>query len=839
MVSGGWLIGAALGVLAGAALQLQESALAPAMAYAGAAAAGLALLVGCARRSAGGRRAALIAVVAAVAAMALGYGSTGWRAAQRLAERLNPALEGQDIELVGVVASLPTIKPEGVRFRFAVESARQGGRRLRVPHDVPALLSLGWYRGFQDDALLALPSDDVRAGQRWRFTVRLRQPHGQINPHGFDYELWLFEQGIRATGYVRMNASARADLLERDAGHAIERARQAVRDAIFARLGDTAAAGVLAALAVGDQASIDRDDWEVFRTTGIAHLVAISGLHVTMFAWLASGLLGALWRRNGWLTLRVPAVQAGRWGGLLAATGYAALAGFGVPAQRTLAMLAAATLLQSAGLRWPWPLVWGASALAVCLVDPWALLQPGFWLSFVAVGLLLASGGHWRVKDAVHATRWHAAWARVRTAAGAGVRTQLAATLGLAPLSLLFFHQLSLVGFVANLVAIPLVTLVVTPLALAGMAWPALWSLAAALMNGLMQWLVWLAALPMASLSVPAAPAWAVLAALGGAALLIAPLPMRLRALSMPLMVPLLWPAVPRPAGGEFELLAADVGQGTAVLVRTANHSLLYDTGPQYSRDSDAGERVLVPMLRALGVQRLDALVLSHRDSDHVGGAAALLRANGAHTLWSSLEDGHPLRAQAAERATDHRRCTAGQAWTWDGVQFELLHPTPAEYERAAAGQLKPNGLSCVLRVRSARHGALLAGDIEREQELRLAEQPPGQIRADVLLVPHHGSRTSSIAQLLDAVAPTVAVVQAGYRNRFGHPAPDVLARYAERGIAVQRTDACGAWRWASAAPHAAGCERRLQQRYWHREAPIGGAGPELAKFASLPGSAP
>lgn len=805
MLSGGWLAGAGVGLLAGCALQLQETALQPGTVYAAAAVLGVLALCALAavRLSAG--RAFLLALLAAAA---LGWGSTGWRGGERLAEALAAPLEGVDIELTGVVASLPVRRSDGVRFRFEVESARHEGRAVAVPR----LLALGWYRGWTEDAGAAAAQDGLRAGQRWRITVRLRQPHGQANPHGFDYELWLFEQGVRATGSVRTKAAPR--LLQEAAGQPVERLRQAVRDALQARLGDTSSAGVLAALAVGDQASIARDDWAVFRATGVAHLVSISGLHVTMFVWLAGAAIGALWRRSEWLLLRWPAVQAGRWGGLAAGVAYTALAGWGVPAQRTLFMVAAATVLRAGGTRWPWPLVWGAAAVAVTLADPWALLQPGFWLSFMAVGLLLASGTPGAAM-AEALPGWRGAWAQARGHLLAGLRTQGIATLGLAPLSLLFFHQLSLVGFVANLVAIPLITLAVTPLALLGIAWAPLWSLAAWLMDGLMAGLTVLAAWPWASWAAAEAPPWAQAAGLLGAAVLVLPLPGRVRVLGLPMLLPLLFPPVAVVPPGHFELLAADVGQGTAVLVRTEAHALLYDTGPQYSRDSDAGERVLVPLLRAEGVPRLDVLMLSHRDTDHVGGAAAVGQAVVLGQVMSSLEDGHPLRAGLVAEQP-HQRCGAGQAWDWDGVHFELLHPRGADYP-AAGATVKPNALSCVLRVSGRGRSVLLTGDIERPQELRLVQEAATLLRADVLWVPHHGSRTSSTAEFLAAVQPGMALAQAGYRNRFGHPAPQVLARYRQQGVPVLRSDRCGAWRWRSdAAPDARQCERSQALRYWH-----------------------
>jgi competence protein ComEC len=788
-MSGMRLAALALGPLAGNALQLQQPQLWPAGAYLG--------LIGAAAI------AGLIAwrvhwVAAVVALAALAFGATGLRAQARLDDALVPELEGRDIVVTGIVAQLPRRLPDGVRFVFEVEAAALQSRSVTVPSRV----LLGWYGGVQDEVLMLAPYEALAAGQRWRFTVRLRQPHGNLNPHGFDTELWMFEQGLRAAGAVRATERSAAVLLEARVGAPIERARQWVRDAIERRVADVRAAGVLAALAVGDQAAIERSDWDVFRATGIAHLVSISGLHVTMFAWLAAALVSRLWRLSPRALLWRPAPVVARWGGLVAATAYALLAGWGVPAQRTVWMLATAALLASLNLRWPWPLVLLAVAVVVTVIDPWALLQPGFWLSFAAVGLLIVS--------ARPAARPPTRRAALEQALRQGLRTQVVATLGLAPLSLLFFQQVSIVGFVANLFAIPWVTLVITPLALLGVAMPPLWSLGAACVQVLAAALQSLAQWPGAVWTAAAAPWWMQAAALAGAALLVLPLPWRLRALALPLMLPLFVPPVARPAEGALQITVADVGQGSAVLVRTRSHALLYDTGAQYASESDAGARVLVPLLRALGVPRLDLLMLSHRDSDHVGGAAAVLAALPVAALSSSLEASHPLRAGRA-----HRRCEAGQAWSWDGVRFEVLHPGASDFQRADA---RPNALSCVLAVTDARGWrVLMTGDLEAEQEQRLVQAHAAALRSAVLLVPHHGSKTSSTPAFIDAVAPRAAAVQAGYRNRFGHPAPEIERRYVERGIAFLRSDRCGAWQASSpAAGTETQCQRDVARRYWH-----------------------
>jgi competence protein ComEC len=757
------------------------------------------------------------AIAAALVGSALvGFGASGWRASARLSDVLPAALEGQDLHVTGVIASLPQRSASGLRFRFEVEAAERDG----VPVRVPALLAIGWYTGMHDDAALTEPQRELRAGQRWRFTLRLRRPHGNLNPHGFDYELLLFEQGVRATGHVRDGVAARAadrrdgagtELLDRAAAFPVERLRQRVRDAIDASVPDRRAAGLLAALAVGDQGAIEREDWDLYRNTGIAHLVSISGLHITMFAWLAGGVVAALWRRSSRAMLWLATPLAARWGGLVCAAGYAVFSGWGVPSQRTIWMLAVVTLAPALGARWPWPLALLFAAMVVTALDPWALLQAGFWLSFAAVGLLMASSPADRgaaTPTVASDSGWRRGISRAWAAAHAGLRTQWIATIGLTPLTLVFFQQISMVGFAANLIAIPLITLVITPLALLGVVLVPLWTLGAWSVQVLDGVLAWLALMPGAVWTVPVAPPWAQACGLLGGVLLVLPLPWRARVLALPLILPLLVPPRDLPATGTFDLLAADVGQGSAVLVRTHAHLLVFDTGPQYSRSSDAGQRVLLPLLRARGETRIDTLVLSHRDLDHVGGAGALLNALPVGEVLSSLEPAHPLLA-AAPRAV---RCVAGQSWAWDGVRFEVLRPPDADYARG----LKPNAMSCVLRVSAEGRSALLAGDIERDQEAALAAVLPGALRSDVLVVPHHGSRTSSTAAFLDAVQPRVAVFQAGYRNRFGHPAADVLARYRDRGIRILVTPACGAWRSDANGARDGVCQRDAARRYWH-----------------------
>ena len=512
-----------LGVVAGSALQLQQAALFESPLYAGMFATSMALLaafVGLAflRQRAGAMVSSALALLLACAA---GFGLTGLRASAFAGAALNPALEGQDVLVTGQIAAMPQFGEDGVRFRLDVASALLAGR----PVTLPPQLQLGWYAGFgvrpaktsrPDDTEPQAPEfslelqrqpQPLRAGENWQMTVRLKAPHGNSNPHGFDYELWLWEQGIQATGYVRTSAQeAPPKRLSATWAHPVERARQAVRSAIYARIENRQMAGVLAALVVGDQNAIERADWDVFRATGVAHLMSISGLHITMFAWGASLLIAWLWRRSVGLTPALchalPAVSAGALGGLLLAILYSLFSGWGLPAQRTVWMLGTVVLLRLGGRQLPWHVVWLLAMAVVVGLDPWALMQAGFWLSFVAVGILFAASpapgaqqktGKFAAPSADHtdsrvAIILGAARARIYSALGrkdaeksakltflavmlsklaaslgAGARQQWVITLALTPLTLLLFNQVSLVGLLANALAIPWVTLVVTP----------------------------------------------------------------------------------------------------------------------------------------------------------------------------------------------------------------------------------------------------------------------------------------------------------------------------------------------------------------------------------------
>lgn len=719
-----------------------------------------------------------------------------WAAARahwRLADELPAAWEARELRLTGVVAGLPQRFERGERFAFAVESVEPPEAA------VPDRLLLSWYRSWDEleDSEIAGESGAPRAlkpGERWRLTVRLKRPHGNANPGGFDYEAWLFERGFRATGsIVRRAVNERlADFVWRP-GFAIERLRHALRERFVAALPQAPGGGVLIALAIGDQRAIPAAQWQLFNRTGITHLVSISGLHVTMLAALAAAAVGALWRRSERLSLRCPAQRAALAAGALAALAYALLAGFEVPAQRTLFMLGAMALAVGSGRHYAAPRVLVLALGAVLLLDPWAVLSVGFWLSFVAVGWLL-----YATTDA--APGWRGALARWGTA-------QWAVTLGGLPLLLFFFQQFSLVSPLANALAIPLVSLVVTPLALlfVVLPWEPLLRVDHALVMALIDGLEWLARWP--TWQQPAPPLWSALLALAGALVLLLPRGFPARWLGACLFLPALAWTPPRPAPGAARIDLLDVGQGLAVVVRTASRNLLYDAGPLYGSEADAGLRVVLPFLRAEGVGRLDALVISHRDKDHSGGASSVLANLPVERLLSSLPELGGRRSEA---------CVGGQSWTWDGVRFSILHPPAAAYGRVPRNT---NSMSCVLRVESASGDAvLLTGDIEAADEAALLAGGRGELGAAVIVVPHHGGKGSSTPDFIAAVAPRHALFSAGYRNAFGHPRPAVESRYAQS--IGWRSDRDGAIRVGLPASVGAGpalsAWRREYRRYWH-----------------------
>ncbi|MDR5743310.1 DNA internalization-related competence protein ComEC/Rec2 [Caballeronia sp. LZ029] len=771
-----------------------------------------------------------------IGACALGFAYAAMRAEVRLREQLPVAYEQRDIELTGFVRGLPEQQADGTRFVFEVEA---NGAGLR---DFPRIVRLLW------------PSPNratLRAGERWTLTARLKRAHANANFGLRDAEACLLERGIRATGNVSAAHAPRR--VSPDAAGPrlmIDRLRARMRDRIDNVLGRAPHRGIIVALAVGAQDAVSDADWAVMRATGTSHLVAISGLHIGFVAGLAALIVGFVWKRLRLRGVPAPLIAAAPKvavaGAAVFAACYAALAGFNVPAQRTLWMLLIFAIAFLCGRRPASSLVllW---ALAIVLVaDPWAVTSPGFWLSFCAVAAILhaiASAGRFESRaqpedrddidqwDRVdpsevgqrpaHSTRRTLLPAfarfcrRVRRHVMSSVRVQYAVTIALAPLTVYWFSQIPLLGPLANAFAIPWISVLVTPATLAGLVLPApldapMLHAAHAALSLLCDGLSRLAdAVPSPLWVLPQPGAFALAAACIGAAWALAPRGWPLRFAAPLTWLPLLAPAThPAPAGA-FRVTALDIGQGSALVVETARHTLLFDAGPG-PESTHAGERIVVPYLQAAGIRALDALVISHSDSDHAGGAPAVLQSIAVRQFLASLPATDALWPNARARGAQTLRCAAGQRWTWDGVEFRVLWPEPGPLSG------KPNYQSCVLRVTNAAgRAALFAADIEADVERALIARERDALRADVLIVPHHGSRTSSTEPFLDSVGPFVAIFQVGYRNRFHHPHPTVFARYQMRDIVLSRSDEDGAARSEIGSQITFERYRQSHARYW------------------------
>lgn len=708
------------------------------------------------------------------------------RAGLLLQEQLPSVLEGQDLRVIGRIADIPVQGERNLRFAFNVEQAWHGDQRVTIPRRI--LLSV--YGNY---------SARYRVGDAWELTVRLKRPHGFHNPGGFDYAGYLFQQRVRATGYVRgpVTSQYRMDPETNiPFFYGLNRFRQSLSERIRVLLPDNAYAALITAFANGDDDAIPDAQWQILNRTGTGHLIAISGMNIGLVAGLVFFLMRALWSLPGVTVLWIPAPQVAAAAALLAALGYAALAGFAIPTQRALVMLA--VVLGSVFLhrRIAPSVLLALALLAVLLVDPLAVMAPGFWLSFAAVAaihyaLIGTSARGW--KERLFAFGY----------------VQWVVAIGLLPVLLFMFAQASLLGPLANLLAIPVVESIVIPATLLGVVgnfflpdslatWP--FQLAAQAMAFLWPVLETLARLEGLQWAQHYPPLWALICALIGVALLLAPRGFPARWLGVIWCLPLFLVRPPAPAIGEMWFTLLDVGQGLSAVVRTHSHTLVYDTGARLSARFDAGEAVVVPFLRHAGIARVDTLIISHGDNDHIGGSASLLAAMPVTHVLSSVP----------ERLSEAQSCIAGHSWEWDQVRFMLVHPE-------ADNLFDGNNRSCVLRVESRYGRVLLPGDLAAKAERALVKRGNAPLQAEVLVVPHHGSKTSSTAVFLNAVQPRLALLPVGYRNRYRHPHPSVVARYQERGIALEDSVVAGA---ISIHFGAQGLQlnrhRDDQRRYWH-----------------------
>ena len=727
-------------------------------------------------------------------AIVAGYAWAAFLAHVQMGVSLPAAVEGRDMEVTGVVRGLPQSGPRRTRFDFDIEDSAHGSIAAG------ARVTLSWYGAH------AAPAP----GSAWRLTVRLRRPRGWHNPGGSDYEGRLFANHVAATGYVKSGhrigsasalSPARVDALRADLARSIRSA-----------LDGYGSEGLVRALAIGDRSGVSQQRWKTLRVTGIAHLMAISGLHIGMAAGAAYWVALRAWTVVPRAALAVAAPQVAGVAALLAAFAYALLAGFALPTQRALLMLAVVF-----GSRLSRRCILPSHALALALVavlaiDPHSVRAPGFWLSFVAVAVIVAA----------LATRPAAG---TRTFAGR-LRTlgtvQIAVTVGLAPVTLSVFAEQSLVSPIVNALVIPLVGTIVVPVILVGLlagavipsVGTALLSVAAVVLDTLWPALDWIGAHAAVLRAPGAIGPWQLAAAALGVSILLAPRGLTNRWLGIAWMLPLIaMRPVPAIGPGSYRMTVLDVGHGLSVVVETEKRVLVYDTGPRVGSHLDAAALAVLPFLASRGHGTIDRVVLSHRDSDHTGG-------------YRRLAESVVITSMAANGPVDSHRpdseCAAGLHWVWDGVSFEVLYPFDGRSGFA-------NAHSCVIRIEGSGGSALLTGDIESAGERTLVARRPHRLAADVIVVPHHGSATSSTREFLDAVSPSIALFSSAEHGRHRLPNPGVLSRYANAGVATFSTSRCGAVTVDFPAHREArvtGLERDARRRYWHARDPPCRGGP-------------
>lgn len=728
------------------------------------------------------RRTLLIRLMVMCCLVSAGATWLSLHARDYLDHRLAEDLAGQDFYVQGVVQGIPVKDGFVQRFILDVDTFELEDKSLQLPER----LRLSWYYGRK-----------INAGERWRLLVRLKPPHGFFNPGSFDYEGWLYGQGIHATGYIRKSDDNQK--LSDASPFSLDGLRQRISASIQQQLADEPHVGLVTALAVGDRSPIDNQHWDTLIRTGTNHLMAISGLHIGLAAafgyWLTRRMLPVTVMKY------VPAQQLAMMAGLVVAVIYALLAGLSIPTQRALIMLTCfvGMLLfkrNSSSLN-----IMAVALLAILIWQPASVLSPGFWFSFLAVSVIfyvfsgrLASVGGWRVRI----RQW--GW------------MQFSIALALFPFSILLFQQTSLVSPLANLILVPYVSFLVVPLVLLALLFmPVSTWLSESLFSLSNELLVWiwpfidaLSQHPWAYW-VQASPEWPVLAlALVGVALLLAPRGFPARWLGVVMLLPIVLNSSKKPEQGDFEAALLDVGQGLSMVVRTQNHSLVFDAGNRFGSRLDAGKSVVIPFLRHWSINELDKLVVSHGDADHIGGAQAVIDAfPRVEVVGQGIEE---------LRANKKLACLKGQRWQWDGVEFEFLHPDEVQYS-------KRNNRGCVLKVSASAGQLLIAADIEAKVEAKLVEAYGDNLQSTVLVVPHHGSKTSSTAAFLAMVKPQIALFPAGYRNRYHHPNAKVVERYRKLGTLNKYSGHIGAVKVMFDADEGVIVDeayRQMHQKYWN-----------------------
>ncbi|MCM0035489.1 MAG: DNA internalization-related competence protein ComEC/Rec2 [Burkholderiaceae bacterium] len=762
-----------------------------------------------------------------------------WRAQIRMADRLSSEHENVVSRIQFEITGMVQDQGDSLRFEVQVLPIQASGER---PQGIPRHIQVVWRKADAEKT-----PHGIRPGQTWRAALIFRQPRGTLNPHSFDYEAHLFSRNIRAIGRVRGKPVLMSEAPFSSMQVMVSGARQYLRQSMREHVGDMTFGAVLIALAIGDQDSVKAEHWEIFNKTGITHLVSISGSHVTMLAAFGGLSMLWLWKRLRWRRQAaaewIPAKVVAGIAALCIAWLYCLLAGWGVPARRTFFMLFVSGLVMLSRLPISASSVLCLAAAIVTLIDPWSPVATGFWLSFGAVAVLFYVGSQMQVVRNDAMTFSHRGWNILKASA----RLQWIITLAMLPALAYLFQQVSLTSPFANAIAIPVITFVVTPLALlmalvalipgldAVSAWIA-WFAHLAL-DWTMVPVTWLAFVPSASLTVAAMPIWCLLLSLVGIVWALQPPGVPVRWVGWTMLLPALTWQPQALSVGAWQLTALDVGQGGAIIVRTKRHTLLFDAGPRLGI-SDAGQRVIAPVLRALGVRHIDTLVISHPDIDHAGGLPGLLREMPVSAAYTSFDlnqflkhTQHVLKlASPIVRPNKRFDCEAGLSWSWDNVRFTFLHPIVTNMlvegliqKKHSKNKIKSNARSCVLYIQGTHHSALLPGDIGIKEEHELLDRhvfhnAGAPIRADVVLVAHHGSTSSSSERFISQLGTLHAIAQVGYLNRFSHPAPEVEQRWKSTLAAFWRTDRDGA---VTAESSESGMQvfsqAHQRQRYWHQ----------------------
>ena len=692
---------------------------------------------------------------------------------------LNPELESRVVKLTGSVISLPTIYEDHVQFLFDVSDIFDNKKQHFAS---PGTIRLNWYK------TKVIPAP----GETWLLSAKLKRPYSFMNPGGFDYETWMMRQRVKATGYVKKSKTNQ--ILEESNGYFMQRLRYKLSQEIKNKI-DKPLLGLVLALSLGDRSQLDPNQWRILTNTGTNHLIAISGLHLGFVAGLIYFLTQTLWRQFYFATQIMPAPIIASVLAFVGAFFYAALADFSLPTQRALIIIAVFLLGLFSSRRLLVSNVVCIAIVLILLLDPFSILAADFWLSFTAVILILYIT-RYRHSNQSPLRRW--------------LQLQCLLSLALSPFLIFWFKQFPLYSIFANLIAIPIIGFIVVPLVLLAMVLLLPFPRGAEFIYGFVDkishlhwsYLEFLSQQNSAIIPVAVPNKASLIIAIIGIVILLMPKGLPGRWLGLLFLLPLLSPVTTSLKPGEFKFSLLDVGQGLAAIIQTRQNTLIYDAGARFSERFNIGDAVIKPYLRYMGITQLSMLMISHGDNDHIGGANTLIEQFNIDRVLTSVPEKIPINSAEL--------CHAGQQWTWDGVKFEVLHPS-------IESDFTGNNASCVLKVSSQQGSVLLTGDIEQPAEKSLINNMPEQIKVDILLAPHHGSKTSSSNEFIAAVAPKYSVISSGYRNRFGFPKQDIMSRYEAHGVETLVTYMSGEISMKfSAAGLIIEQFRSNNRRFWH-----------------------